>query len=166
MRDTSKLQLLGPCVLALSIAAAEASAVALSYFPTSEWLWYINLEVFKIFYRSHSELWDAIAIPAPQLIAVVLPTLGLGLAGVFFRKRLLVSLSSNLSFVYACFIAICWFDGSQIRPLASLTLTGIAVEPNTLTFCLLGIASAASFVLSHVMHIRRCIGSAAPPAAN
>ena len=52
MNRVAKLQFLGPVVVFLAVSVAEAAALALAHFPTSEMLWYVNLRVFQVFQNS------------------------------------------------------------------------------------------------------------------
>ena len=59
MNRLAKLQLIGPIFLFAAVLAAEVAAWALSMFPSSEALWYVNLGLFGLFQRNRDV--DAIA---------------------------------------------------------------------------------------------------------
>ncbi len=104
----AKLQLVGPFVVAAMIIAAEAAAYALAQRPSSALAWYLNIEVFGLFQRGHYVLSDRFALPYFQLVGVALPILFLAGGGLACRGPLMVATASNLSLVYALFLAYAW----------------------------------------------------------
>ena len=108
MNRLAKLQLIGPAFLFAAVLAAEAGAYALSLFPSSETLWYVNLKVFGMFQRSYYLVDNYTGVPSFNLFFIATPILLLGCVGVFGRKRLLLAISSNLSFVYAGLLIHQW----------------------------------------------------------
>src|SRR5262245_26192603 len=99
MMRLAKLQLIGPVALFVAIAAAEAAAYGLAQSPSSQTLWYVNIEVFGVFQRSHYHLSNYVDVQYLQLFAVALPLLCAGLVGYAVRQQLLLAVASNLSFV-------------------------------------------------------------------
>src|SRR5258708_20190598 len=101
----------------VSILASEAVARALSYAPTSETLWYVNLRVFGIFKKSSFYLHDFIPydvrdylpVVSAQLFVIIAPIFLIACLGLAFRQRLLLALGSNLSFVSAAFLLFAWY---------------------------------------------------------
>ena len=103
------LQLIGPVTIFCVVVAAEAAMYALGQSPSSEALWYINVELFGAFRRSHHFLSSSIDIPYLQFF-VALPLIGLAIVGLTAKGRLMLAISSNLSFVYASFLVYSWFN--------------------------------------------------------
>ena len=155
MNRLSKLQLIGPAFLFAAVLAAEAGAYALSLFPSSETLWYVNLKVFGMFQRSYYLVDSYTGVPSFNLFFIAMPILLLGCVGVFGRKRLLLAISSNLSFVYAALLVYQW---TLMQPHAlQASLTAIALPTGGadlyLVASLLG-ASLLSFCVSHFIYVR------------
>ena len=110
MSRLAKLQLIGPLVIAFAIVAEEFATYLLAWNPSSEFAWYLNLKLFGIFQRSHYILSDHFGTPYFQLLFVAAPILLLALCGFAFRLRLPIAAASNLSFVYAFFLAYAWYS--------------------------------------------------------
>src|SRR6185503_19593920 len=108
MNRLAKLQLIGPVFLFVAVLAAEGAAYALSVFPSSAPLWYANLKLFGMFQRSYYVVDSYTGIPSFNLFFITLPILLLGCLGIVWRKRLLLGVSSNLSFVYAGLLIHQW----------------------------------------------------------
>jgi hypothetical protein len=162
MTRLGKLQLIGPVTLLLAILASEVSARALSYMPTSETLWYINLKVFAIFKKSSVYIYDFIPYDArdflpvvsTQLFVVVVAIFLIACLGLAFRQRLLLALASNLSFVSAGFLLCSWYTDERHSQQASLVIVGALRGPNLYVLTTLLGASLLSFVISHLLYIR------------
>ena len=165
MNRLAKLQLIGPLVLACTIIAAELATNFLAWMPSSELAWFLNLEVFGVFQRSHYMLSDHFAVPYFQLWFVAAPILLLVCGGFAFRQRLPVAAASNLSCVYACFLVYTWLrvGASPLRAaslagaasdsafnLSSLTLT---LGPQACILTALLITSLLSFAASHALYL-------------
>src|SRR5262245_33400350 len=108
MTKLAKLQLIGPLVLALAIVLAELAAQFLATFPASTFAWYLTLEVFGIFQRSHYVLSDAFDVPFFQLLFVAMPLMALAGAAMWTRRSILIAATSHLGFIYACFVGYTW----------------------------------------------------------
>jgi hypothetical protein len=158
MTRLAKLQLIGPVALFGAVLAAEAAAWALAYSPSSELLWYINLEWFAAFQRSHYILSDNfsayISMNYFQLVAIALPLLLLALVGCASRRQLPLAAASNLSLVYTVFLAYAWFDMARVPKSASIASISIPSGPDLYLFLILTGASVVSFVISHVLYLR------------
>jgi hypothetical protein len=155
MNRLSKLQLIGPAFLFAAVLAAEAGAYALNMFPSSETLWFINLKLFGVFQRSYYLVDSYTGIASSNLFLVAVPILLIGCIGVFCHQRLLLAISSNLSFVYAGFLIYLW---TLMQPnVLQASLNAIAVPSGGadlyLVACLLG-ASLLSFCVSHFIYVR------------
>jgi len=155
MHRLSKLQLIGPVFLFAAVVAAEAGAYALSMFPSSETLWYVNLKLFGMFQRSYYQIDSYTGIASFDLFFIALPILLVGCLGVALRQRLMLAISSNLSFVYAGLLIYLW---ASMQPHAlQASLDAIAVPTSGadlyLVASLLG-ASLLSFCASHFIYVR------------
>ena len=155
MNRLAKLQLIGPVFLFVAVLAAEGAAYALSVFPSSAPLWYANLKLFGMFQRSYYVVDSYTGIPSFNLFFVAMPILLLGCLGIVWRKRLLLGVSSNLSFVYAGLLIHQWMLMQPRELQASLTAISLPVADADLYLVatLLG-ASLLSFCVSHFIYVR------------
>jgi hypothetical protein len=154
MSQLAKYQLIGPVILFAAVLAAEIATYALTQAPSSAVLWYINLKVFGLFQRSYYLLDSYTGIPHFELFFIALPTFVLGCIGLITRHRLLVAISSNLSFVYAGFLSYSW---TLVQPTAlqtSLTAIAIPMTPDFYLAAVLVGSSLLSFCISHFIYIR------------
>jgi len=155
MNRLSKLQLIGPIFLFVAVLAAEGAAYALSVFPSSAPLWYANLKLFGMFQRSYYVVDSYTGIPSFNLFFITLPILLLGCLGIVWRKRLLLGVSSNLSFVYAGLLIHQWMLMQPHALQASLDKITVPASGADLYLVatLLG-ASLLSFCVSHFIYVR------------
>lgn len=156
MRSEWRIQIIGPLALLAAVLAAEAAAFGLGKAPTSAFLWYLNLEVFSALRRGGMLLPSELgALPFAQVVLVAGLTL-LGVAGVVLKRKLMVALSSNLSFVYAAFLLYGWHYWHSIGKVksASLALVYAPVNSELWLFGVLLLASALSFAASHFLYFR------------
>jgi hypothetical protein len=148
-----RLQLVGPLVLFAAVLAAEAAAYALAFAPSSGFLWYLNLEVFNLFRKSRIALSDYCSLPFAQVLVVAGPMALVGMAGVIFRNNLCVAISSNLSFVFAAFLAYSWnVWNTQGQVTASLVSVHVPTGSTFYLFIVLAVASFGSFAISHIAY--------------
>jgi hypothetical protein len=154
MQKSDKIQLMGPLVVAVAVLSAEGTAYALALTPSSSLLWYLNLEVFSIFRKSRSYLGDFAGMPFAQWLLIAGPIAALAVAGLASRQRLVTAIASNLSFVYAAFLAYSWFNWHSVGNLRSASLVWIQVPTatNAALFAVLFAAAFVSFAASHVMY--------------
>ncbi len=150
----SRLQLIGPLVLFGATLLAEMASFGLTQMPSSAFLWYVNLEFFRVFQKSYIILSDYAGFAFAQLWLVALPLAALAGAGVLLRQRLMIAISSNLSFVYACFLVYSWYRGGRSGAVAALGAIPIPSGPNSYLFVLLLSASLLSLCVSHLNYIR------------
>jgi hypothetical protein len=151
MRRWAKLQLIGPVAVFCAVVAAEAAMYALAQSPTSEALWYINEEVFGAFRRSHHALSSYVDVPYLQFF-VVIPVICLALAGLTAKSRLTLAVSSNLSFVYASFLAYSWLNIASAPRAASLAAIAMPIGPDFYMYLVLLGSALISFFISHVVY--------------
>jgi hypothetical protein len=155
MNRPAALQLLGPVTLFLACLAAESAAYALAAHPASETLWYVNLNLFGVFQRSHYVLSDFIAVPCAQLVVIALPIIVMAGYGYLRERPLLLAIAGNLSLVYAVFLGFSWYRIE--RPpslLASAAPIAIPSGPTLSTWSVLLAASLVSCVVSHLVYFR------------
>jgi hypothetical protein len=154
MHRLFKLQFLGPLVLFLATLSAELAARALAYKPSSETLWYLNLEVFRLFQRSHSALAAYIDIDGFQLFGIALPIFALACVGLLMRSRLPLAISAQFAVGYATFLLFSWQGPAQSTVQASLRV--IAVPSGEDFYMIVGILGSCLFscVVSHVLYLR------------
>ena len=156
MTRFGKLQLFGPAALILAVICAEGASYGLAHFPSSEWLWYLNLKWFGMFQQSHYALNWAMGADGEQLLFVAAPIAAAALLGVIFRRSLLVAISSNLSFVYIAFVVYTWWRAKYPAEEASLIFQYAGPSgPDTILLIVLVAVSLVSFVVSHILYIQK-----------
>jgi hypothetical protein len=103
LRDKT-LQLAGPVSVIAMMCSAELAAHALAIWPTSSFVWYLNLELFQSFRYSFdsvslnrlgSELGPLQSLWLPAALTILI---GLGLVA---RTKLPLAIASNLSLIYS-----------------------------------------------------------------
>ncbi len=161
MTKLARLQLVGPVVVFLAVLAAEGAVYALAYSPSSEILWYVNLNLFGIFQRSHYVLSNRIEIDSFQLLFIALPLFLAAALGAALKRPLVLAIASNLSFVYASFLVYCWYMFGGASQQASLAVAGAPVvaftipsSPYLYMMVVLVGSSLLSFVISHIAYLR------------
>ena len=100
MAKREPILLVGPLLVIAVVASAQCGAYALSLWPRSVLLWYLNLEVFRPFQYSlfASDRVDPSGM-GPFCIVIALALLvGAGSMG---KSRLPLAIASNLSFLYS-----------------------------------------------------------------
>lgn len=152
MLSDERIQLAGPTTLIVAIGCAELGAHALANWPTSSFLWYLNLEVFQSFRYSPDGLglgrWlseDGFG----EAIWVAIPLLGLLCTGLLLKVRLLLALASNLSFIYSAFLL--YGSYSAVEPAAALHHLRLSAfwGPSTMLAAALLLACLLSSMVSH-----------------
>ena len=118
MSRLTKLQLIGPLVLGCTIIAAELATYLLAWMPSSEFAWYLNLEVFGVFQRSHYMLSNHFVVPYFQLLFVAAPIMLLTCSGFAFRLRFPIAAASNLE------LRLCVLPGLHMAKGRSAPRTG------------------------------------------
>jgi hypothetical protein len=151
------LQFVGPGVIFVGVSAAEFAAYALDRFPSSPTLWYINLELFGIFQKSHEHIGAFITIGNSELLLIAIPLSALALVGSFFRISLLIALASNLSCLYASFLAYVWYANAYLPREAglfsSMSVTGSSLGASAIVCSLMLVPTFLSLCASHIMYI-------------
>ncbi len=123
---TRSLQLIGPVTIFCVVVAAEAAMYALGQSPSSEALWYINVELFGAFRTSHHNLSSYIDVPYLQFF-IALPLICLALVG----------LAANIA------------DAPRA---ASLDAIAISTGPDFYMYLILLGSGLISFFVSHVVY--------------
>jgi hypothetical protein len=155
MQKLAQLQLTGPLALFAALAAAETAAYALTQYPSSAFLWYLNLDVFGLFRKSRLLMGEWGTIPFAQL-ALAAPFVLAATAGLVWPRRFLTALASTLGFVYTAFLAYAWEIWTFPLQAAQASLVPIAV-PTGYDLCLfltLGSAALVSFIASNLVYFR------------
>lgn len=107
MVHDERLELAGPLFVIGAIVCAQMGAQALASWPTSSFLWYVNLKVFRTFqYGVDFGLnrflgQDGLA----QSLWIAVPLIALICAGLCFKNRLPLAIASHLSLVYSALAA-------------------------------------------------------------
>jgi len=152
MISLSRLQLLGPIVLCTAIVCAEAAAWALSFFPTVQVLWYINVRLFGLFQHGYYPFNKYIDLPGAPLFEVILILLLSGV-GYYFNKRMLLAIGSNLSFVYTAVLVYSTLNFSY----GSAPIRIFTINPQLNLYLATAIFAAASISMmaSHLIYIQQ-----------
>jgi hypothetical protein len=109
MLDNDKLQIAGPISIICAIFSAELGAFALASWPTSPFLWYLNLEVFRSFQYSFSGVGVTQWFGTFGLtVWIAISLLMLVCAGLVLKTRMPLAIASNLSLIYS----VCLLYGS------------------------------------------------------
>jgi hypothetical protein len=150
-----KYQFFGPLVLFVATLSAELAARALAYAPSSETLWYLNLEVFGLFQRSQSVLSYYVNIDGFQLFGVALPIFALACFGLLMRSRLPLAVSAQFAVGYATFLLFSWQGPGHSAAQASLRVM-IPLPSGEKFYMLAGILGTCllSALISHVLYLR------------
>jgi hypothetical protein len=119
MLDNEKLQLAGPIGIIAAISCAELGAHALASWPTSPFLWYLNIELFRSFQYSLNGLGISQWLGTFALtIWIAISLLMLLCAGLLLGIRLPLAIASNLSLIYSA----CLLYGSYVANEATTSL--------------------------------------------
>ncbi len=150
------MQFIGPAALFAAVGAAEAAALALSRFPSSEWLWAVNLGYFSPFQQAHYTLKGLLGFDYEQFYLVALPLFAAALIGLALKRHLLLGVASNLSFAYIGFVLIAWLHAQPDAPQASLVaLYTPSQNPDAQMLVALIVVSVFSFLITHFDFLRR-----------
>jgi hypothetical protein len=152
MSRLARLQLIGPILLLVGIAGAEATALALAQAPASQVLWYLHLNVFGPFRQGNDILGAYVDLAHGQLALIGLPLFLGAWAGCHFKRMLAVAVASNLSFVYASFLLYAWSAQEPVRT-ASLAGIGDVMAPDVYWRVALFGCALLSFAASHIVYI-------------
>jgi hypothetical protein len=157
MPKNETIELAGPTALIAAIGFAELGAHALANWPTSSFLWYLNLEVFQSFRYSP----DAMGLGQwlgddgfGGAIWVAIPLMVLLCIGGVLKIRLPLALASNFSLIYSGFLLFGSY--SAMDPTArSPDLRLVALwAPSTMLALGLLLASLISSMASHRIYWR------------
>lgn len=152
----ASMQFAGPAALFAAVGAAEAAALALSRFPSNEWLWAINLGYFGPFQQAHYTLKGIFGFDCEQFFAVALPLFAAAVAGLWLKRHLLLGIASNLSLAYIAFLLVVWLHTRPDAPQASLVALYTPSEnPDAMMLVVLIVVSLFSFVITHFDFLRR-----------
>jgi hypothetical protein len=150
-----KIQFLGPLTLFVATLSAELAARALESAPASATLWYLNLEVFGMFQRSHARLSGHIDIAGFQLYGIALPIFVLACIGLTVRSRLPLALSTQFAAGYATFLLMSW-QTTTATPTLQASLRSIAVPQGEGLYLLASILGTTllSGLITHWLYLR------------
>jgi hypothetical protein len=160
MKRLAKLQSIGPVCLFVAVLGAEGAAWALPYSPSSEILWFVNVQTFGIFQKSYYLLSSHVSIQYLQLL-IVMPMFMIACLGLVFEYRPLLFVASNLSFLYVTFLAYAWYLVESPPQAASLAqasyhpaIMNMPSGPDLYMFMALLAATLPSFAASHIVYFR------------
>jgi hypothetical protein len=156
MNRLRTLQFVGPVALFAAVLAAEAAAYALARYPSSEWLWYLNLTWFSMFQTAHYTLKGYLGVDCEQFLCIAVPLLVAAIAGLALKRPLPLAISSNVSFVYIGFVLYTWCRSKGYTEQASLSVDFVrSSNPDLILLAVLAGLSLISFVVSHIAFIQR-----------
>jgi hypothetical protein len=140
----ARIQLVGPAAIFITAMLAEAAAHALAYSPSSELLWYLNLDCFPMFQRSYYFVEYYIGYQKFQVFVVGFPCFLICYA-LLGKRQLPLAIATNLSFIYVGFLILSCLvgGGSKDVPFAGHCI-----------FLLLISATTPSVIVSHIVFIR------------
>jgi hypothetical protein len=153
-RPFKLLQFLGPLALFVATLSAELAAIALFHFPASEILWYLNLAVFRVFWRSYVALTEHVDLASFQLFAIALPIFALACSGLITRSKLPLAVSTQFAVGYALFL----LSSSQTASsTAQASLRVIALPTGDGSYMLTGILglTVLSCIVTHLLYLRK-----------
>ncbi len=148
-----RIQLVGPCTLLTAVLAADAAAFALAQYPSSSFLWYLNLDVFSLFRKSRAAL-EFGGLPFAQALLIAGPIALVGFAGVAFKRNLCLAISSNLALVFSTFVVYSWLAWGRVGEVKSASLAWPALPSGgtSTMLAILALTSVASFATSHLLY--------------
>ena len=142
-------QALGSIIVVGTFAASELVIRLLDVFPSSAFVWYLALDVFRVFEYARMDTSPLRFLSDPGSFTVAVASMGLILALRHWRFRFGVALCANLSFVAVAMLAYTWARGNVTAQAASLSAVAMRpVSDLTLLGVMLG-ASFAAFAFSH-----------------
>jgi hypothetical protein len=151
MLDNEKLQLAGPIGVIAAVICATAGAHALANWPTSSFLWYLNLEVFQSFRYSLDGIgvgqWlsrDGLA----QSTWIAAPMAALVCLGLVLKIRLPLAIASNGSFIYSVLLLYGSYTATHSGTLLDFKLSGLC-GPSSILAAAIVFASLISSIASH-----------------
>ena len=153
-RPFKLLQFLGPLALFVTTLSAELAAIALNHFPASETLWYLNLAVFRVFWRSYVALTQYVDLASFQLFGIALPIFALACIGLTVRSKLPLAVSTQLAVGYALFLLLSWQPASST---AQASLRVVALPSGEGSYMLTGILglTVLSCIITHLLYLRK-----------
>jgi hypothetical protein len=153
-RLSKLLQFLGPLTLFVTTLSAELAAIALNHSPASETLWYLNLAVFRVFWRSYVALTQYVDLAGFQLFGIALPIFALACIGLRIRSKLPLAVSTQLAVGYALFLQLSWQPASST---AQASLRVVALPSGEGSYMLTGILglTVLSCIITHLLYLRK-----------
>jgi len=151
MLDNDKLQLAGPIGVITAVICAKVGAHALATWPTSSFLWYLNLEVFQSFRYSLDGIgvgeWlssDGLA----QSTWIAAPIAALVCLGLVLKIRLPLAIASNGSFIYSILLLYGSYTATHSVTSLDFELSDLW-GPSTILAAAIVVASLMSSIVSH-----------------
>lgn len=157
MSRTLTIQTFGSSVVIGAFVAAEAAAALLDSYPSSAFVWYLNLDVFPLFEAARAQGSPLHVLFGPSALAGGTALLALALLLRLLRLRFGVALIANVSFACALALAYGGLHGGGVPRAAALRLS-IGGQGSDLAVTALMLASSfTAFAVSHVSFVRRIL---------
>jgi hypothetical protein len=151
MLDNEKLELAGPIGVIAAVICAKVGAHALANWPTSAFLWYLNLEVFQSFRYSLDGIGVGQWLSADgleQSTWIAAPLSALVCLGLVLKIRLPLAIASNGSFIYSILLLYGSYTATHSATLPHFEL-GDLWGPSTILAAAIVVASLMSSIVSH-----------------
>lgn len=147
-------QTFGSFVVIGCFVAAEAAARCLNAYPSSDFAWYLNIEVFRSFEAARVAASPLNCLFGPHTLA--LATVLLFVTAIVRTMRLLfaVALMANLSFVVATSLAYTALSQRSGTQFASIVINNVSARPDVLLMLLMLASSLLSFGISHIVFLQ------------
>ena len=143
-----------------AFAASEAAAHYLSAHPDSGLAWYLNLQVFRPFENARVAVSPLQGLFGPNSMWVALLALGLTTLFRAIRFEFGLALFSNLSFVFAAFLAHSWMAGGAAVKSVSLNAGLVATSGNGALIAALLLASTLAAAFGHLSFLNAILSRA------
>lgn len=120
MRSVPRLQLASIALVVAAGLCAELAALALSHYPSSTLLWWLNLEVFAPVSAIYNQLAGTVNWTLTTALATLLGILALSVLAFALRLRLVLASFSHVAFAACGLAAFAWLQSGPPTRVASL----------------------------------------------
>jgi hypothetical protein len=152
MLDNERLQIAGPISIICAISCAEIGALALASWPTSPFLWYVNLELFRPIQYSGIGMTPWLG-DFEFAVCIAISLLGLVSAGLFLRSRMPLAIASNFGLIYSFCLLYGSYAASEAAISPGLKLSALW-SPSAFLAIVVLLISFLSSAVSHRSYLR------------
>lgn len=147
-------QTFGSFVVIGCFAAAEAAARFLTAYPSSDFAWYLNIEVFRPFEIARAAASPLNPLFGPYTLVLTIILLMVILLVRVMRLHFAIALMSNLSFVATAALAYAAVSERSGSQHASIGLASASGRPELVLVFVMFVSSLLAFGLSHIAFLR------------